>query len=368
MKDMKKKAFLATMAFAIASSNVMAGTYRVKGKVANHGGRIVLVTPNLNGGIDTLATSINADGSFDYKGQLDEPVSAELRAYNTRLAIPLILEDATAEVEADAKRPSAYAVKGGGEMQQIATSFRKKEYALIYEADSVKRMMEKEYANDPAFGRIQVKGMMQMYNDKYDKLEDEFIRENDNIVSATILGRRLRELVGSKQITAKYAMLGDKAKATVYGKIIKPWSDKISHIIVGGTAPDLTMNTPDGKPLSIHGVKAKVKIIDFWASWCGPCRAENPNVKKIYAKYHDKGLEIISISLDAKVEPWKAAIEKDQLPWLHISDLKGWNSVVTDVYEIHAIPQLFVLDADNKIIAEGLRGEELEQFIAGLFK
>ena len=355
------------MVLACAALSAMAGNYRVRGKVANHGGRIVLVTPNLKGGIDTIATSINADGTFDYKGKVNTPMSAELRAYNTRIAIPLILEDATTDVSADAKRPAAYKVSGGGQMQKIATEFRKKEYALIYEADSVKKMMEKEYANDPAFGRIQVKGMMQMYNDKYEKLEDDFIKDNDNIVSATILGRRLRELVGNKTVSIKYAMLGEKARATVYGQLIKPWSDKISQIIVGGIAPDLTMNTPEGKPLSIHGVKAKVKIIDFWASWCGPCRAENPNVKKIYSKYHDKGLEIISISLDAKLEPWKAAIEKDQLPWLHMSDLKGWNSVVTDVYEIHAIPQLFILDADNKIIAEGLRGEVLEQFIAGLF-
>ena len=133
---------------------------------------------------------------------------------------------------------------------------------------------------------------------------------------------------------------------------------------------DLEMNDTEGKlaKLSQWVGKGNYVLVDFWASWCGPCRAENPNVKKIYSKYHDQGLEIISISLDAKLDPWKQAIEKDQLPWIHISDLKGWNSVVTDVYEIHAIPQLFILDADNRILAEGLRGEELEKFIAGLFK
>ena len=119
-----------------------------------------------------------------------------------------------------------------------------------------------------------------------------------------------------------------------------------------------------------HCVKLKIGAIDFdrELELVRHIRAENPNVKKIYSKYHDQGLEIISISLDAKLDPWKQAIEKDQLPWIHISDLKGWNSVVTDVYEIHAIPQLFILDADNRILAEGLRGEELEKFIASLFK
>jgi thiol-disulfide isomerase/thioredoxin len=123
------------------------------------------------------------------------------------------------------------------------------------------------------------------------------------------------------------------------------------------------MKTPEGKSLSLYDVKAKVKIVDFWASWCGPCRAENPNVKRIYEQYHSKGLEIVSVSLDVKQDAWVGAIKKDQLPWIHISDLKGWNSLATDVYEIHAIPRLFVLDAENKIIAEGLRGEKLEECV-----
>lgn len=364
---MKRKVLTAAAALLLVAY-ATAGNYRVRGKVANHSGRIVLVAPNAKGGTDTLATSVKADGTFDYKGQTDEPLAAELRAYDTRVAVPLILENETVEVAVDAKRPAAYKVTGGGEMQRLLTAYREKEYALTCEADSVKRMLEKEYASDPAFGRIQVKGMVQRYADKRSALEDEFVKDNDNIVSATILGRRLRELVADKSLPAKYAMLGEKGRATLYGRLMKPWNDKIARIVVGGIAPDLTMDTPEGKPMSIHGVKAKVKMLDFWASWCGPCRAENPNVKKIYEKYHDKGLEIISISLDAKLDAWKAAIEKDQLPWLHMSDLKGWNSVVTDVYEIHAIPQLFILDADNRILAEGLRGEELEKFIGEQFE
>lgn len=144
---------------------------------------------------------------------------------------------------------------------------------------------------------------------------------------------------------------------------MKPFAEKIAALVVGGTAPDLRMQTPEGDSLSIYGVKAKAKIIDFWASWCGPCRAENPNVKKIYERYKSKGLEIIGVSLDVKVDAWRKAIETDGLPWLHMSDLKGWNSIVTDVYQIHGIPMLFVLDENNRIVGEGLRGEELEKCV-----
>ena len=168
---------------------------------------------------------------------------------------------------------------------------------------------------------------------------------------------------GEKELSKKYDLLGKKAKATIPGCYVKPYAEKIAALIVGGIAPDLQMKTPDGKSLSIYGVKAKAKIIDFWASWCGPCRAENPNVKKVYEKYKSKGLEIIGVSLDVKVDAWRKAIETDGLPWLHMSDLKGWNSIVTDVYQIHGIPMLFVLDENNRIVGEGLRGEELEKCV-----
>ena len=132
----------------------------------------------------------------------------------------------------------------------------------------------------------------------------------------------------------------------------------------GKVAPEFSFPTPDGKKkLGPQDFKGKILVLDFWASWCGPCRAENPNVKKVYEKYKSKGLEIIGVSLDVKVDAWRKAIETDGLPWLHMSDLKGWNSIVTDVYQIHGIPMLFVLDENNRIVGEGLRGEELEKCV-----
>ena len=132
----------------------------------------------------------------------------------------------------------------------------------------------------------------------------------------------------------------------------------------GMPAPEFSLLTADGKSkLGPSDFRGKVLVIDFWASWCGPCRAENPNVKKVYEKYKSKGLEIIGVSLDVKVDAWRKAIETDGLPWLHMSDLKGWNSIVTDVYQIHGIPMLFVLDENNRIVGEGLRGEELEKCV-----
>ena len=108
----------------------------------------------------------------------------------------------------------------------------------------------------------------------------------------------------------------------------------------------------------------KVTIIDFWASWCGPCRSENPNVVALYKKFHAKGLNIIGVSLDNNAEKWKQAILKDGLIWIHVSNLKEWNDPIAKIYEVNQIPSTFLLDASGKIIAVDLRGPDLESKIS----
>ena len=118
----------------------------------------------------------------------------------------------------------------------------------------------------------------------------------------------------------------------------------------------------------MYDIKGKVKLIDFWASWCGPCRGENPHVVEIYKEYHPKGLEIFGVSLDNNKEAWVKAIADDGLVWKHGSDLKGWQSAPAKLYSVTGIPHTILLDENNKIIAKNLRGDELKQKIAELLK
>ena len=142
-----------------------------------------------------------------------------------------------------------------------------------------------------------------------------------------------------------------------------------SAITAGGKAPDISMNTPEGKPLSLSSLKGKVVLIDFWASWCGPCRMENPTVVAAYNKYKDKGFDIFSVSLDKDVDRWKSAIVKDQLAWKsHVSDFKAWQSPVVQQYGFNGIPYNVLIDKDGKIIAKNLRGADLEKTLSEVFK
>lgn len=136
---------------------------------------------------------------------------------------------------------------------------------------------------------------------------------------------------------------------------------------IGKPAPAFTQDDVNGKPLSLADLKGKVVLLDFWASWCSPCRAENPNMLKQYKIYKDKGFEILSVSLDAKKNDWIKAIEEDGLPWLHVSDLKGWNNAAGRLYGVRGVPACYLIDRDGKIIADNVRGEKLNKKLAEIF-
>ncbi|WBM74774.1 TlpA family protein disulfide reductase [Saprospira grandis] len=137
---------------------------------------------------------------------------------------------------------------------------------------------------------------------------------------------------------------------------------------IGGLAPDFEVATPEGKMLKLSDLRGKVLLVDFWASWCGPCRRENPNVRKVYEKYKDQGFEILGVSLDNNRDRWLKAIEKDGLDWYHVSDLKGWSSAPAKLYGVRGIPFTLLLDAEGRVLAKNLRGPALEAKLAELFE
>jgi thiol-disulfide isomerase/thioredoxin len=143
---------------------------------------------------------------------------------------------------------------------------------------------------------------------------------------------------------------------------------RLQGVNEGAMAPEINLATPTGPTLALSSLRGKYVLIDFWASWCGPCRRENPNVVKTYAAYKDKGFEIFGVSLDQDRAAWLKAIETDKLVWKHVSDLKYWSSAGAQAYQVNSIPQTFLLDKEGRIIAKGLRGAALDQYLAQLFK
>lgn len=149
---------------------------------------------------------------------------------------------------------------------------------------------------------------------------------------------------------------------------LKDKLEKMKKADIGAKAPEFSGPTPDGETLSLSDALGKYTIIDFWASWCAPCRVENPNIVKAYEKYHEKGLNIIGVSLDRDRESWLKAIEDDGLDWYQISHLQFWNDPIIGDYNVTAIPAAFLLDENGVIIDKDVRGEALQAKLASLFK
>lgn len=206
-------------------------------------------------------------------------------------------------------------------------------------------------------------------NDKNFKVE-LLNRNKDSYLAVMLLTDMLRSRTAtSGEIRDLYEGVSDRIKGTPMGTKLKETLDQYKAAEVGSKAPEFSATTPEGEELALNDKLGNVTIVDFWASWCKPCRVENPNLVKTYNKYKDQGLSIISVSLDrpGQKDRWIKAIEEDNLgDWNHVSNLQFWNDPIAQKYRVSAIPATFILDENGMIVAKNLRGDALSDKIGEL--
>ena len=199
------------------------------------------------------------------------------------------------------------------------------------------------------------------------RLKDEIRAHKDDIcvlMFLDIFPREKEPALHTEVITALHNKYPEHAIVKDRWNYMQSPAGKVA---IGAIAPDLEFPDPDGKMRKLSDLRGKVVLLDFWASWCGPCRRENPNVTNIYSKYHDKGFEVFSVSLDSDAASWKRAIEADKLVWPnHVSDLKKWQSQAAAIYGVRSIPSTFLLDKEGRIVQRDLRGADLEKAVKQL--
>ncbi|HTF81371.1 MAG TPA: TlpA disulfide reductase family protein [Cytophagales bacterium] len=218
----------------------------------------------------------------------------------------------------------------------------------------------------------------QMYFQRYTKPEvSEYQNAADELIRNLATRSKGKEQV-YKTMLSIFANANLDYYSTVLSQFKKEYGDDRGvqdyikklpkrDISVGDEVPNIVLKDTLNRDLSLTSLRGKVVLIDFWASWCGPCRAENPNVVRVYNKYKDKGFTVFGVSLDQNREKWLGAIKSDGLAWSHVSDLKGWASEGAKLYGVKSIPQTFLIDKEGKVIAKNLRGEMLEQKLKEIF-
>ncbi len=315
--------------------------YTIDGVLSNlNEGTPIYLDHVRNQNFDVLDTAfVDAEGKFTLKGKAPEKCIARLRIGKTKNSVLMVLNNGEhVNIEGDSRtvRNYLYTISGSSESATLQQLYQQLSQRQLQQED-IKTFIDT--TSSPYLAYLAVNNL---------KIADNFDQFQK-------VGKRL-------DTEAKGSTL-----ASDYKKFMAS-NASVQNTMPGKMAPDISAPTPEGKELALSDLRGKVVLLDFWASWCGPCRRENPNVVRMYDKYKDKGFTVYSVSLDNNKNKWLAAIEKDNLKWdSHVSELKKWNSKAAGAYGIKSIPTTFLLDGDGKIIGKNLRGPKLGQKLAEIY-
>jgi len=315
--------------------------YVVKGTIANAGSIKTIYLDHLTTSkanpIDTA--DLLEDGTFKFKGNFPSNVPDEgifrVRLTNSRSVFLIMDKTEQVDITADFFKLDNYTVTGSPRSASHAK----------FSKEAVKQRRNPQYIKDYIDSSHALNGVMAI----------NFLRPEDHAKFHEKFGGKLRkEMPGSEYSRSFDARLKQMSAAQATSS--------------GGVAPDISGPNLDGKVVKLSDFKGQVVLLDFWASWCRPCRSENPNVVRAYEKYKDKGFTVFNVSLDKNKAAWEKAIKADGLIWdNHASNLKGWGEPMAKPYSVSSIPRTFLIDKEGKIVAKNLRGKALDNKLEELF-
>ncbi|MBO6029279.1 MAG: AhpC/TSA family protein [Bacteroidales bacterium] len=363
---------LSTLLLAVAAVALLACTpkdvkkYAISGTGLEDGAEVLLVD-QISG--DAIDTAVVANGAFGFKGTAPKDAFLKITTGASGWSYPILNDGKPIKVNYGDKTLKGSALNNKLSAFDLQTDAVIQEYNAF--VDSLLALPQEEQA-----------AKMPEYEEWYKKLGEchlSVVEENmDNLIPVAFI-RSVRslcgpdkfdELLASEAPFTQHPYVQDLKKKIEESVAREKAAEEKKQAIIGQKFLDLEEPDVDGKmhKLSEYVGRGKWVLVDFWASWCGPCEAEMPNVVAAYKKYHKKGFDIVGLSFDREKEPWVKAIKDWDMPWIHLSDIKYWQSLASDVYSVNSIPDNLLIDPEGTVVARGLRGKDLEAKLAEVIK
>ena len=360
---------LTTISFCGNDKSNIKNSFTVSGKIKNCTEKSLYLNELTTKGLRLIDSSlIKSDGTFSFKGNVTEKTFC-LLTFQKGASVFIIDTNSRINLSIDAENPESFGVSGSTDTEVLKKLLlvNNKYMSIIKNLDS----RYSQYDN----GTTPSSSIQNLIRNEYDSIMLKRKIEMQNFVLsleksvvpyfATNFLMPETDYDFLEKVDQKFYSYLSNSK---YAKDHHSRLEELRKTAIGQNAPDIIMPDPFGKTISLSSLRGKYVLIDFWASWCKPCRQESSNLVHIYTKFKTRGLEIFSVSLDDNQEAWQKAINDDKLLWTHVSDLQKWNSSVVNTYKIEGIPYTVLIDKEGKIVAKNLRGDALDEKLSDILK
>jgi peroxiredoxin len=356
---MKRIIVFILFAVVAITANSQSRKYTINGKIEGAEGVQLQLQKYVGGKMTTVSEAVVKNGKFVMGGSVEYPEMAYLLTADKKFRLNFYIENSDITITGNLAYLADADVKGSKTQDE-----NKELSALIFPvskqyASTVKEYEEAKKAGNNALAEEKMKQINDMSN-QVKMIQLDFIKSHPASFVTPSLLRGISYSMGGSELESVINSLDPAVAKTPIIADLRSRIDVLKSVDLGKKAPDFTLNDPNGKPVALSSLIGKnILLVDFWAGWCGPCRAENPNVVKVYNEFKDKGFDVFGVSLDRTADEWNKAIADDKLTWTQVSDIKFWNSAAAKLYGVNSIPANFLLDKNGIIIAKNLRGGDL---------